>query len=97
MPFIKQENRDEINPILQQLWDLICPTGVSLHDVKGDINYCFFKILISLAKREGVNYANLSEIEAIPRDVAAAFHDFVFKPYEEIKEKQNGPVKALES
>jgi len=51
MPFIPQANRKDIDPILQQLWDLICPKGTEIREVKGDINYCFFKFLVSLVRR----------------------------------------------
>lgn len=97
MPFIKQTFRPELDRILQDLFDmLICPKDIPLDKIKGDVNYCFFKILVTLVRKYGANYAILSNIESIPHDVEKAFHDFIMQPYEQRKMQENGFVKPLE-
>jgi len=67
----------------------------TLKEVKGDVNYCFTKILITLLKKYGVGYANLSNIHAIAVDVANEFEHQFMRPYEDKKKKENGEVEPL--
>jgi len=106
MPYIKLERRLELDPILQELWDKLSePTTEvnhgdtipkTLDQIKGEVNYCFTKILHTLLRQYGTRYHNLSNIHAITVDVAAEFERQFMQPYEDVKKQQNGEVLPLE-
>lgn len=96
MPYIKQERRKDFDPILKELChELLNREVVKLEDVKGQVNYCFTKILVTLLERYKVGYKNLSAIHSIAVDVANEFRREYLEPYEDIKIKENGIVKPL--
>lgn len=64
--------------------------------MKGDVNYCFTKILVTMLAKFGTCYHTLSNIEAIPKDVEKEFHEQFMKPYEKRKRAENGKVEPLE-
>ena len=91
-PYIKQRRRDRLDPKLAELWDVIRKG----HSVNADINYCFFKLLVTLRARYGDDkYLVLSYIHAIPVDVANEFQRRFFDPYEDKKIVENGEVTPL--
>lgn len=53
------------------------------------------KLLVSLLEKYGTRYHNLSNIHAIPVDVADEFKDQFMQPYEGRKKAENGPVTPL--
>ena len=103
MPYIKPERRPDLDPILQGLWNELStqrinvPHAKTLDEMKGDVNYCFTKILVTMLKKFGVRYHNLSNIHAIPIDVADEFKDVFMRPYEDKKKAENGEVEPLET
>ena len=102
MPYIKPERRKLLDPILLQLFrqldrieDGLVIRHTTLDEMKGDVNYCFTKILVSMVARFGKKYAVLSNIKAIPQDVLDEFQAVVMRPYEDKKRDENGVVDSL--
>jgi len=102
MPYIKQERRPDLDPILQKLWDVlninfdISVKEKTLGAMKGDVNYCFTKILVTMLKKFGRRYHVLSNIRAIPQDVHDEFEEQFMRPYEDKKKTENGEITPLE-
>jgi len=111
VPYIKEERRPDLDPTLQELWNILIrrkieekvshfePTEWSeektLDEIKGDVNYCMTKLLVTMLKKFGKGYANLSNIRAIPQDVHDEFEEQFMKPYEKKKREENGEVLPL--
>lgn len=101
MPYIKQKRRPDLDPILQKLWDELVTSKIhlfrnnTLDEMKGDVNYCFTKILVTMLVHFGSHYYSLSNIRAIAQDVADEFEKQFMSPYEEKKKAENGEIKSL--
>lgn len=96
MPYINHARRRGLDPALQKLWDCIFDdVAKPLDEVKGDVNYCFTKILVTLLEKYGARYHTLSNIRAIPMDVAEEFHAQYMRPYEDAKKLLYDGVEPL--
>ena len=104
LPYIKQEVRKELDPILQELWlalkgEVIEPDYSirprTLDEMKGLVNYCFTKILVSMLNFYGTRYHNLSSIHGVVVDAGDEFARIFMAPYEDKKRKESGEVKPL--
>jgi len=95
MPYIKPKKRSNYDPLLQQLWDSLIANNGSLDEMRGDINYCFTKILVTILAYWHVGYSMLSSVHSIPVDVANEFKDEFMRPYEVKKKEENGQVIPL--
>jgi len=84
-----------LDPSLQNLWNALFREEKTLDQVKGDVNYCFTKVLITLLEKFGTRYHVLSNIRAIPRDVEDEFVKIFMNPYEGKKKRENGEVLPL--
>jgi len=67
----------------------------TLDQIKGDVNYCMTKLLVTLKEKYGESYTVLSAIVGIPRDVEAEFRKKHMRRYEDKKEKENGTILPL--
>jgi hypothetical protein len=83
MPYIKQEKRTAINPILNKLKGIFYEIGW-----RGSLNYCLYK----LAKEHCYCYRDyadfLGELEAAKLEI----YRKLVAPYEELKEVENGSI-----
>lgn len=95
LPYIKRIKREPLDPILQQLWNTLKKNNETLDDMKGDVNYCFTKILVTMLEKFGFSYAHISNIAAIPADVWDEFKAAIMRPYEVRKKNWNGEIKHL--
>lgn len=105
MPYIKPVRRPDLDPTLQLLWDRLVESNIepkhcdeipkTLDSMKGDVNYCFTKILVTMLKKFGTRYHTLSNIRAIPADVYDEFTKQFMRPYEDKKKAENGEVEPL--
>jgi len=105
MPYIKKKRRQQLDPVLQRLFDELTRIGIkngnimpkTLDEIKGEVNYCFTKILISLLAKFDIRYHTLSNIHAIPIDVADEFKRVFMDTYENKKREESGEVKPLKA
>ena len=100
MPYIKSVRRPDLDPTLQELWNIIIKDvfkgqDKTLDQIKGDVNYCFTKILVTMLEKFGTRYHILSNTHAIPVDVANEFERIFMGPYEEKKREENGEIEPL--
>jgi len=82
MPYLKPENREPMDEIVQLMMDL----NVSFN---GDINYILFKLAKRTVKPSYANYKNVcGELECCQLEI---YRELV-APYENLKKAENGEV-----
>jgi len=87
MPYIKKEERQELDKLLQPLIDFLKTKGTE--EVDGQINYVFTRVLASLYKPRYFNYNRaMGVLECIKQE----FYRRVVAPYEDKKKEENGDV-----
>jgi len=86
MPYIKQDARDRVDPIIDALID-------NLED-EGQLNYMITRLCLGLARREGISYAAYNKVIGVLESAKLEFYRRQVTPYEEIKIDRNGDVKA---
>jgi len=106
MPYIKPERRSDLDPFLQNLWDVLIKKNMNavlsdgeektLDEIKGDINYCMTKLLVTLLAKYGIRYHTLSAIVGIPSDVEHEFRRIYMNTYEDEKIGESGEIQPLE-
>lgn len=97
MPYITQKERNELDPVIQKLFDLC-------KQFRGRINYCMTKLahLWALKQMERIQslvkkYDILNDAYGIMCSAAGEFYAAVMVPYEKLKRVQNGPVSQLDA
>ena len=88
MPYVKQEQRNLMNPDLMEVANTIT--------CKGDLNYAISTLMHLYVKNTKMNYQCLSDARAAALDAADEFYRSVIAPYEDIKAKENGSVSDLD-
>jgi hypothetical protein len=87
MPYIKKEERQELDKLLQPLIDFLKTKGTE--EVDGQINYTFTRVLTSLYKPRYFNYNRaMGVLECIKQE----FYRRAVAPYEDKKKEENGDV-----
>ena len=87
MPYIKKEDREFYDGIVNELADLISKRDVELQD--GDMNY----IITSLIKKiYAVKYKDINRAIGMIECVKQEYYRRVAGPYEDEKIKENGDV-----
>ncbi len=84
MPYIKKFKRLQLGPSLYQIRDCM--------ENGGDLNYCFTKLCHMYMEKYGESYQNYSDCLAALEGAKLEFYRKKVAPYEDIKEKDNGPV-----
>jgi hypothetical protein len=84
MPYITQEEREDLAPVLDPLLDLARTLS------KGEVNYIVTKIIVSKYGRGG--YDQRSEGASVLQDAHDEFYRRVVAPYEDMKKEANGDV-----
>jgi hypothetical protein len=87
MPYIKKEERQELDKLLQPLIDFLKTKGTE--EIDGQINYTFTRVLASLYKPRYFNYNRaMGVLECIKQE----FYRRAVAPYEDKKKEENGDV-----
>ncbi len=84
MPYIKQERRDILDPLLKAL-------AVTIK-TEGDINYSFYKLLKLLVDKNGKSYSEYSKCIAALECAKLEFYREEVAAYEHLKEIENGRI-----
>lgn len=82
MPYISPKKRLEFDETITAL----CPNST------GELNYLFTRLLVHYIRRQGLNYATLSQAMAALSDCRDEFYRRKVVPYEESKRLENGDV-----
>lgn len=85
MPYIKQQERDELMNLLIKVVDLPA-------DNAGQLNYILTTVIISYLNKHGKKYQTMNDIVGALEGAKAEFQRRVVAPYEDEKIRQNGDV-----
>lgn len=93
MPYIRKEQREMVDKVLQDLIDKVngMMTSSGEYDA-GLVNYVITKILIKTELDNGIKYKRINEIMGILECVKAELYRRVAAPYETDKKEENGEV-----
>lgn len=86
MPYIKQENRDKIDPLINPLIDELFKNRNP-----GDLNYVISRICWSLFETD-ISYKNGNEIVGVLECAKLEFYRRLLSAYEDQKRKENGDI-----
>lgn len=95
MPYIKQEERDTLNPAIEAVVNaldaFICDDDHDYYDaMKGRLNYIFSSILNEVYVKPGIKYTRINDVIGILECVKQEFYRRVAAPYEDQKIFDNG-------
>ena len=96
MPYIKEEERQQLDVCIDSMIDCIFTNKTSLnnpHDFQnylGRINYCFSKVLAGLMKEP--SYNKIAMITGVLENIKQEFYRRVCQNYEDLKIRQNGDI-----
>ena len=93
MPYIKQEQRKELEDFVTLLGQKLLENGP---DNMGEYNYVITKLIHDYIYFNGLKYSNLNNIVGMLECAKAEFIRKVVSPYEEKKIKENGSVSQLD-
>ena len=92
MPYIKQERRKELDPLIEALSKELQKT-----DSVGDYNYTISLLLHKLIIGRGrIRYKTINDVTGILGGVKTELDQNVFIPYEKKKKAENGSVSELD-
>lgn len=97
MPYIKEEERQELDVCIDSMIDCIYNDKTSLNnpsDFKnylGRINYCFSRVLAGLMREP--SYNKVAMITGVLENIKQEFYRRVASPYEDKKILENGDIK----
>lgn len=88
MPYIKQRQRESLQPLLEQIGEKLFEYCYD----EGVINYLVTQMLTGYVWFHGKKYKVLSHARGIVQDVSDEFYRRVVVPYEQEKCETNGDV-----
>jgi len=88
MPYIKQEKRVRIDPIIEDLSQYLSE--------EGDFNYAITKLMHKYIQLKGLRYQHCNAIVGVVECAKQEFYRKVVAPYEEEKIQENGKVSNLD-
>jgi len=99
MPYITQKERDELDPLINKLWELC-----GQFRVRGRINYCCTRLIhlwcieqMRKIKSLTKKYDIVNDAHGILNCIADEFYNAVVVPYEKLKREENGSVSQLDA
>ena len=84
MPYIKQEDRKYLEPIVKE-------TASQIDDC-GKLNFAITTMVQEYLKKKGQNYANINEVVGVLECAKLEFYRRIVSPYENQKIVDNGDV-----
>lgn len=83
MPYIDNDKREEINPLVEQLRDILSSMG--------DLNYTITRLCDAyLTTEEGIRYSRLNDLVGALECAKLELYRRVAAPYEDKKAQENG-------
>lgn len=95
MPYISQDKRDNLDPIIEQLRGALAKIELDSdsNNTEGNINYIFTKLLIDIyGDHTNTSYKNINDVMGLLSSVSHEYYRKVAAPYENQKEFENGAV-----
>ena len=91
MPYIKEDQREELDPCIDNLIKCLDPEkDLMIDNILGDINYTFSRILGGLMGT--LSYNKIAMITGVLENIKQEFYRRVAQPYEDLKIRQNGDI-----
>lgn len=91
MPYIKQEKRNELDQIIDQLVAVLNTMNTNIpNSMKGNLNYVFYRVLRMVY--DNPNFDLMSDAVSVLEMTKAEYLRKVVAPYEDQKEYDNGKV-----
>lgn len=87
MPYIKQEKRTELDPMIGCFSPLI--------ETPGDLNYVITRLIHLQIKRDKLSYNKLNEMIGVLECAKLELYRKIAGPYEDTKEALNGTIGVL--
>jgi len=91
MPYIKKENRKNLDDSIEHMVRQIKRNNPEFHNLLGDINYCFSRVVSNLMGE--VSYSKIAMITGVLENIKQEFYRRVAVPYEDKKIIENGDIK----
>ena len=98
MPYIAQEKRDQIDPVLDALHRLLVDleTDDDQNNMEGNINYAITRLLMMVyGDHETTRYSQINDAMGVLECIKQEFYRIVAAPYENQKIFDNGPVQRF--
>jgi hypothetical protein len=95
MPYIAQEKRDVLDPMIEALLAKLAELEIDddENNMEGNINYTFTRLLMMVyGDKNSTRYSNVNDAMGILASVQAEYYRKVAAPYEDQKEFENGEV-----
>lgn len=95
MPYIVDEKRNVLDPIIDQLHRALVEleTDDEMNNMEGNINYTFTRLLMMVyGDRTTTNYSACNDAMGVLSAVQHEFYRKVVAPYEDQKEFENGSI-----
>ncbi len=89
MPYIKQEERTELDPIIDSLSEKFTHVG--------QLNYIITRICHNWILKFGKRYAHINSVMGVLSCVTHELYRVVASPYEELKIIENGGITELDT
>jgi hypothetical protein len=92
MPYIIEEERQELDPSIEKMADAILNTHnpYNFASFLGRINYCFSRVLMKVMR--DVSYAKVAMATGVLENIKQEFYERVARPYESRKIAENGDI-----
>lgn len=99
MPYITQDKRAYLDPVIEAVHDAIVELEVDSmgnpgsNNTEGNLNYIISRLLVLVyGDRNGTRYAHINDAMGLLSCIQAEYYRKVAAPYEDQKEFENGPV-----
>jgi hypothetical protein len=97
MPYIDEDERQELNDCITTMVDSILDNKSNLNNPNdfanylGRINYCFSRVIASLMQE--VSYKKIAMATGVLENIKQELYRRVASPYEDMKINQNGDIR----
>ena len=97
MPYIDEEEREELNFAIDIMVDNILNNKTNLNNPNdfsnflGRINYCFSRVIIGVMRT--ISYKNIAMATGVLENIKQEFYRRIASPYEDKKITENGDIK----
>lgn len=98
MPYITQEKRDRLDPIIEQLVQELIDLELDdeTDNTEGNLNYFVTRTLLMVyGGRDSTRYANVNDAVGMLECIKQEYYRKVAGPYEDQKEFENGAVRRF--
>ena len=96
MPYIAQQFRSELDPILIELVTKVKDIAPKEEDAVGVLNYCVTSILVHALIGDDVRYHKINSVNGVLTSVMQEIQERLTRPYEDQKIAENGDIAAFD-